>query len=106
MNLRNELAVEHCFEVKEDTPSLSVTLKGGAQVMLLYSRLERAEFKSGKIIADFNSEILSVAGQNLENIWEHFQLFELRTLKMSRIKKELNPECQIDKLELCYKSQD
>ena len=103
-NLRTELVTEHCFTVKADTPSLSLEFRD-KKVMLLYSRLERAEFVSGKITADFGTEILSIVGKNLEKIWEHFQLFELKGLKASAIQNERETECQIDKLGLYSKAE-
>ena len=90
--------------MKADTPSLALEFRD-KKVMLLYSRLERAEFESGKITADFGTEILRISGKNLEKIWEHFQLFELKGLKTSVIKNERETECRIDTLELHSKAE-
>ena len=99
MSLRNELGKEQCYEVKPDTPTLTVELDD-RKIMLPYATFHRAELVADQLVAFFGEVKLVIKGRNLEKLWENLQLYEVRVVRKSKLASKHETLCLIKFIEI------
>jgi len=75
------------------------------QRMIPYSSFETAQCKEGRSITILFAEwLIQIRGQNLEELWEKLQMFDLSIIRISEASEDGG--CSISHLELIVREDD
>jgi len=82
MALKDEFTSEECFKVEDGTPTLTVQQENH-HWMIPWMHFRHAIWQEEIISLHFQGWLVVIQGQNLNELWEAFQLQRVRCINLS-----------------------
>ena len=96
--MKPESSHSRCFETEAGVPTLTIEQECGSR-MIPYSSFDTAEFDGDrKMLISFSNWIVEIEGEQLDDIWEKFQMLDVKTLRVSH--EQQGDDCIISELRL------